>query len=66
METEEGWRRFLGKATKKEAYEAIDEMGHLARNFSLKHKPTGDRLYGMLNAGKKIYAERFGNEWVPF
>lgn len=66
METEEGWCLFLGKATKQDAYAAIDEMGRLARNFSLQHRPTGDRLSGMFMDGQKIYAERLGEEWVPF
>lgn len=65
METEEAWRCFLSRATQEEAYEALDEMGRLARNFALQHKPTGARMSGMLDAGMDIYAERFGEPWVP-
>lgn len=66
MGTEEAWAYYIQRATEQEAYDALGEILRLARNFEIQHKPTGDRMHKMFDAGSAIYAERFGSEWVPF
>jgi hypothetical protein len=66
MESAKAWDRYIRTVGEQEAADAIGEAQRLARNFARKHDQTGDRMMKLFEAGKGIYAERFGRDWVPF
>lgn len=66
MESIEAWRAFLNRATEQEAYDAIEQSLHLARSFAKSAPTTSKRLRKFFDEGAAIYAERFGDEWLPF
>lgn len=66
LKSEEAWRYYLERATEQEAYGAIDGVSRLVQTFTHRHKPSGDRLRKFFYVGVEVYAERFGQEWVPF
>jgi len=65
-ESEEAWDYYMRHVGEPEAYDALRKVLNLERSFKARHEPSGDRVGKMFEAGAAIYAERFGNEWVPF
>ena len=68
FETAEDWRYYLNHATEDDAAAALAEIWGLASRFKHKHKPTSDRLFGMVTDGEMICEARFGVQfaWLPF
>lgn len=67
-DAKEYWRYYLNHATEDDAADALAEIWGLANRFESKHKPTSDRLRGMVSDGEAICAARFGDDfaWLPF